>query len=204
MCAFMLLASVQLKGGSGKTTSVLGLALAALRAGVPSVTVVDLDPQRSATTWIQRYELPIDILNQLPRKRQKNVTYLCDTPGLDAVTTSDALKVADKILVPLRASLLDFDAALRMVRAVTGVGKEAAWLPSQIDLRRAADRNLGHSLEDAMKKGVVPRWPILPHIRSLSGIEGYLRGLGLLEGTEDTRESTLAANDFAAVWRALN
>lgn len=199
----MLVASVQLKGGSGKTTSVLGLALAALRAGARAVAVVDLDPQRSATTWIQRYRLPIDLLSQLPRNRQKHVTYFCDTPGLDAITTSAALKAADRLIVPLRASLLDFDAAVRMVRAVVGVGKEAAWLPSQIDLRRANDKNLGKSLEDAMAKDVIPRWPILPHVRSLAGIDGYLRGLGLLEGTEDTRESKLAADDFAAVWHAL-
>ncbi len=44
-----MLAVLSLKGGVGKTTTVLGLAGAALQAGVPTL-VVDLDPQGNAST----------------------------------------------------------------------------------------------------------------------------------------------------------
>jgi chromosome partitioning protein len=38
------------KGGCGKTTSALGLAVAATRAG-QDVALIDLDPQASAANW---------------------------------------------------------------------------------------------------------------------------------------------------------
>ena len=41
------------KGGTGKTTMALGLAVAAFRAG-KVVAVVDLDPQASAANWKDR------------------------------------------------------------------------------------------------------------------------------------------------------
>ncbi|MFA1531733.1 ParA family protein [Corynebacterium belfantii] len=45
-----IIAISNLKGGTGKTTSAVLLATAFYRAG-NSVTVVDLDPQGSATEW---------------------------------------------------------------------------------------------------------------------------------------------------------
>lgn len=47
----VVLSVVSLKGGVGKTTVTLGLASAALAAGVPTL-VVDLDPQADATTGL--------------------------------------------------------------------------------------------------------------------------------------------------------
>ena len=46
----MIIGVINIKGGVGKTTSSLAIATAAQRSGL-SVTVVDTDPQGSATLW---------------------------------------------------------------------------------------------------------------------------------------------------------
>ena len=48
-----VLAIIGQKGGSGKTTATVGLAVQAMRAG-RTVAVIDLDPQTTAANWSDR------------------------------------------------------------------------------------------------------------------------------------------------------
>lgn len=176
------------KGGVGKSTTLLGLALTA-----PSpVTVVDLDPQQTAANWITSHELPITLLTRIPT--QTAGLTLIDTPRLDLVRASEGLRRADLVIVPLRPSLIDWHVAKLTLKSVTEAGKLAVWLPSQVDTHRSSDRDFAASLREVMKSGEIPTWTILPPVRNLASVAHYLEGKA---------PSSAAAVDFRAVWVAV-
>ena len=85
-----VLAIIGQKGGNGKTTTALGVAVAASRAG-RAVAVIDLDPQATATNWSDRRgdEAPAVVSCQVSRfaqvldaaEKQGAQLAILDTPG---------------------------------------------------------------------------------------------------------------------------
>lgn len=118
---------VSQKGGAGKTTLAINLAVTAVAQGA-RVTLFDLDPQATAATWGDRRqtEAPRIISAQAARLPQllKQVDaetdwVFIDTPPAISNTTLAAVKVANHILVPCRAAIFDLDtlgATLELVR----------------------------------------------------------------------------------------
>lgn len=114
-----VVAVVGQKGGIGKTTIAIHLAVAATRAGHTTL-LIDLDPQASASKWsdIRADESPVVIsahasrLPQVLRKAGENgVTFvILDTPPQLESPISDAAKVADLALIPCRPALFDIHA----------------------------------------------------------------------------------------------
>ena len=110
------IAIVGTKGGTGKTTLLSCLAVALSDEG--SVAVLDLDPQRSLTDWWDRRGQPdnpklysgIDSAADaadIIRADGKSDWLLIDTgPGL-LRAIEPAVKAADVVLIPLKASALD-------------------------------------------------------------------------------------------------
>ena len=112
------IALVAQKGGTGKTTLALSLAVAAVQRG-RSVAVVDLDPQASAANWADRRVLnvPAVVSAHVPRlqnvidtARQNGVDLiLIDTPGKSEQAALAAAKVADLVLIPCRPQIHDIE-----------------------------------------------------------------------------------------------
>lgn len=119
------------KGGSGKTTIATALAVRAA-ADRKSVALVDLDPQGSATLWAERRDgdnpaviaCPIFQLRKMLDKAEEGGAdfALIDTPGKIENAAVEAAKVADLVLIPVRATAFDLDALkeLRSLLAIAG------------------------------------------------------------------------------------
>jgi chromosome partitioning protein len=118
------------KGGVGKTTLAVNLAVAAGRT-----VLFDLDQQESAVVWADRRrdELPhVEFLTDrrlrdgLSAAEEKGFDLaIIDTPpaaGSEALTAAEA---ADLILVPCRPSLLDIDAIRRTAQLIRATGLPA-------------------------------------------------------------------------------
>jgi chromosome partitioning protein len=106
------------KGGTGKTTAALGLAVAATRAG-HDVAVIDLDPQATAANWKDRRkdENPPVVSAQARRLQQTleaaragGVEYaFVDTAGRNDDSALNAARVADLVLVPSRPNIVEVE-----------------------------------------------------------------------------------------------
>ena len=113
-----IVAVIAQKGGTGKTTLVLSLAVAAQRAG-KAVAVVDLDPQATASNWSDRRkaETPIVVsaqparLNHVLKSAQDSGAdlILIDTPPRAEQAAMAAAKAADMILIPCRPAIYDLE-----------------------------------------------------------------------------------------------
>jgi chromosome partitioning protein len=106
------------KGGTGKTTVALGLAVAAARAGY-ATAIVDLDPQASAAKWKGRRadENPAVVPAQVPRLKQTMETarsggvdfVFIDTAGRKDDSALSAARCSDLVLIPTRTSILEIE-----------------------------------------------------------------------------------------------
>jgi chromosome partitioning protein len=113
-----VLAVVGQKGGSGKTTISVGLAVQAIKAG-KQVAVIDLDPQTTATNWSDRRngEAPSVVscqpgrLTRVLESAEKGGADLAiiDTPGKSAEALIAAAKAASFVLIPLQPQLYDIE-----------------------------------------------------------------------------------------------
>lgn len=123
------------KGGTGKTTMALHLAVAAEAAGHAAV-VIDLDPQSSAAGWGEGRgeEGPTVVIAHAPRLSSildaaaSNGVALAilDTAPHSQADALAAAQAADAILIPCRPGILDLRAIGATVQIAKLAGKPAA------------------------------------------------------------------------------
>ena len=82
------------KGGTGKTSLSVLLSHALAEAG-RDVSIIDLDPQGTASKWLEELEeSPVEIHNP---EREYDAVFIDTAPRLDLLP--DALKIADVVLI---------------------------------------------------------------------------------------------------------
>jgi chromosome partitioning protein len=113
------------KGGSGKTTVATNLAVG-LASRNEQVYLWDLDRQQSSLTWLAMRPRHVALVNRLDRREEegepdlgKGRWLVIDSPaGLHGKGLSHALKIADKLLVPVQPSVFDMAATAAFLQAL--------------------------------------------------------------------------------------
>jgi chromosome partitioning protein len=150
------------KGGSGKTTLAVHVAVAAAAAG-EKVVLIDTDPQASATAWadarresaIQHVAIGTSELEKvLEAARADGVTLaLIDTAPHAAPGATKATAAADFVVIPCRPSAFDLGAAGAALGITRAARRRAAFVlnacparaPETAEARRAL-RDLGEDV----------------------------------------------------------
>jgi len=126
------LSLVSQKGGAGKTTLAVALAVAAEHAG-QRAAVLDLDPQATACGWSDRRGQdapavtdvqPARLRAALQRAEREGVDLVVlDTPPRSEQAALEAARVADLVLVPLRPQIYDLETVRNTQQLVHTVGQ---------------------------------------------------------------------------------
>lgn len=126
---------VSQKGGVGKTTLATALAVAAHQDG-KQVFIVDLDPQASASFWMDTRQDGALAVTAVPAARLSHVLEAArqagadiafvDTPPFAKDIAFEAAQYADLVLIPTRPAVLDVMAMTRTIDLIKAFAKPAA------------------------------------------------------------------------------
>jgi chromosome partitioning protein len=135
-----VVALVTQKGGTGKSSLAVALAVAAQERGL-KVALVDTDPQGTATEWSKRRQteapevLPLEWSALSTRlkalERAGHDLVLIDTPGANGPATAAAIRDAHLCLLPVRPSVADIEAAKPTIRDLNERQKAFAFVLNQ-------------------------------------------------------------------------
>ncbi len=196
-----ILAIASSKGGSGKSTLARGLAVHAALEGL-RVLLIDLDPQKTTDKWWGKNERKNPVVGDLGNKRDLSALAgldfdlcLLDTPPEHEFSwrSREAIRVADLVLIPVRPSPDDIDAAGLTVSAVQAAKKPFAFIPSQITARASLVGDLVQALSE--------HGQVLPHLTQRQDVpKAHQSG----RCPVDLKPTSDAATEMRAVWWAVS
>ena len=179
------IALISQKGGAGKTTLAVALAVVAERSGHTSV-LVDLDPQASATQWSDLREVETPIVTCTPTARLESVLAaaqgggadiaVLDTPPHAAEAALAAARVSDFVLIPCRAATADLVAIGASIDLIRIADKPGAVV---INAAPVANPLTGQALAAIAGYGV-KACPVVVHQR-IEHVHAFTSGLSACE-----------------------
>ena len=150
------LAIISQKGGAGKTTLALHLAVAAEQAG-RAAAIIDLDPQASATGWgdHRQKDKPAVVSSQAARlsqilsaaSKEGAALAIIDTAPHSEHAALAAARSADLILIPCRPAILDLRAINSTIDLAKLAGKPAAVVLNSVPPRGSLGEDADHAIE---------------------------------------------------------
>lgn len=193
------IAFVTQKGGSGKSTLCINLAVAAQEAG-RSVCILEMDRQATISDWA---ELRGD---QSPEVAQIDATQLdgvlarladshydfvfIDTPGVDSPGTLSAIRAADLCVVPSRPTPADLRAFRPTLAAIYRLKKSFAFVLNQTPARSYRVRDAAEGL---VELGILPEVNVV--LRN-----DHQDALGLGKGVTEFNPNGRAADEIRRLW----
>ena len=198
-----VIAIVNQKGGTGKTT--LSTNLACALAESKSVLLLDADPQGSAQDWADNQKKrPLNLtvkpaeqgrLIQDVRSLAPNYGWvIIDGPPGISKTSADAVRAADLVLIPAKASPFDVWAASDIVAAVKARQETAKGIPKAafvITMTRPRTR-LGRQIDAALAEYGLPALQARTTER-VSYPQAAIDGKSVLEGRDQTARNEILA-----------
>ena len=188
------------KGGTGKSTLAIGLAVAAIEAG-ERVCILETDPQGTISNWGIRRVNPEPAVErivdrfQLERALRILVRKSCtlaiiDSPGSDNDITTAAIRLADLCLIPARPSLADIEAAHPTFQAIHRFERAFAFVLNQAPVRGQRTAHVAAGLSEI---GVLA----LPYIALRNDhMDSLAAGLAVSEFAPEG----IAAAEIRALW----
>lgn len=191
------------KGGSGKTTLAVHLAIEAKRQG-RKVALIDADPQGSAASWAQARksdDLPVAKLN--PAQVQDALRMaaadgfdlaIIDTPPHASSRVSHLLERADLIMLPVQPSALDLAALPAALELVRASGAKAALVLSSAPVGVGETAETRKALEQT-------GWPVLETV--IHQRMAFRRALAHGQAVAEFEPSGKAAFEIRQIWREI-
>ena len=185
------------KGGSGKTTLAVHVAVAASKS--EQVILIDTDPQGSATAWGQarKSKPPVvhkttpSALAEVLRKSEGTLAIIDTpphaTPGVDIVAAA-----ADLLLIPCRPSAFDLVAIASSVQVAKAAGTRTAFVLNGCNLRSPEYNEAIRVLE----RHGFPVCPIAPGQRT-----PFVRAISTGRAVTEFEPSGKAAEEIQALWK---
>ncbi len=202
------IAVIARKGGSGKTTLAVHLAIAAHQAGHATL-LVDTDPQKSAAEVMRAREASGPELLVSPADRLFDVhkaasdrqidTMIIDTPAAAEDEIAHAIALAHLSVLVIRPTFLDIAASIQTARLLHRLRKPGLIVLSQAPVTR------GGVEPPAVKKALealrLMQLPVIPSIIRSRAV--YQTSLALGRSAQETAPGSLAADEMDALWRYL-
>jgi chromosome partitioning protein len=196
------------KGGVGKTTLAIHMAVLADQAGLRTL-LVDLDPQRSAASWWRARAAETPHLVETEPGNLRDILEAAADDGVDLVVVdarpsleTDAAHVAamaDLVMVPTRPAIFDLRAILGTLDIVKGTARRSLIVLNACPPPRGAgEASIVVEARYALAAFGVPVAPVAIVNRSAFPAAA-VDGLTACEAEPDSK----AAKEMRALWRAL-
>jgi chromosome partitioning protein len=132
-----VIAIIGQKGGTGKTTAAVALAVEAAKAG-QAVAVIDIDPQANAANWKDRRAADDMVVLAAPAARLTPTLeaarnsgadlVIIDTPGKNDSAAIAAARASDIVLIPSRGHVFDLETLPAVRDLLHGAGNPPAFV----------------------------------------------------------------------------
>jgi chromosome partitioning protein len=188
------------KGGSGKSTLCINLAIAAEEAG-RSVCILEMDRQATISDWAENRAAETPEVAQIEATQLEQVMHtlkgsaydyvFIDTPGVDSPGTLAAIRVSDLCLIPCRPTPADLRAFKPTLAAIYRLEKRFAFVLNQTPPRSYRIRDAADGLAVL---GVLPDVNIVMR-------NDHQDAIGLGKGVTEYNPKGAAAQEIRQLWQ---
>ena len=187
------------KGGSGKSTLCISLAVAAQEAGA-NVCILEMDRQATVSDWAEHRQTETPEVAQVDETQLADVMRVLqgsaydyvfiDTPGVDSPGTLSAIRAADLCIIPCRPTPADLRAFKPTLAAIYRLEKRFAFVLNQTPPRSYRNRDAADGLAVL---------GVLPDVNIVARTD-HQDAIGMGKGVTEYNPSGQAAQEVRKLW----